>query len=111
MIDFDALVLHPAIALMGEGVVIYPEVSRPGIGPFNAVGVYSSQPITVEMQDGQIFSDQQTRLGVRVKDFKHMPGRGDRIKIVRTGERFWIGDIEFDGQGGAAFPLHHTEPT
>jgi len=114
MIDWDALVLTPLIQTLSLEVTVYPEISRPGDLPYRNRGVFSSQPLTVEMQDGTVFSDQQTTLGVRIGDFKHLPTRGDRIKINEgpaTGHQYWVGDTSTDGQGGATITLRLTEPT
>jgi hypothetical protein len=109
-IDFASLVLAPNLDVFGGGVVIYPVVTRPGTGPFRARGIFSSVPINVEMQDGTVFSDQQTKLGVRISDFDTLPGRGDKVRVDATGITYWIGDVLVDGQGGATFPLRLVEP-
>jgi hypothetical protein len=68
MIDFDALVLDKTVDVFGITVKFTFEVSAPGTEQV-ARGVYSSEPIDVQMQDETIFSDQQTSLGIRVRDF------------------------------------------
>jgi hypothetical protein len=115
MINFDDLVLAPCMAAFAIEVQISPEISRPGTKPYPARGIYTSQPLVVELQDGTVFSDQQTTLGVEISDFEHLPGRSDRVKITEPdhpqfGRRFWIGDTVIDGQGGAVFTLRDTEP-
>lgn len=114
MMDWDALVLNPLENLMSISVRITPVVTRPGTGPFDARGIFSSEALSVEMQDGTVFSDQQTRLGIRLADFTHVPARGDIVKILEgphTGEIFWIGDSNGDGQGGSSLALHTKEPS
>lgn len=113
MIDFDALVLNPLEGVFSLRVRFYPEATRPGTGPYNGRGVFSSGPVDVAMEDGQIFSDQQTTLGIRNADFTNMPGRGDIVHILEgpnTGKRYWIGDVDADGQGGSTLLLRTEQP-
>jgi hypothetical protein len=116
-IDFDALVLSPAMEAFAISVLVTPIKTRPGVGPFTARGVFSSDPLTVEMQDGTVFDDQQTKLGIRQSELgsNKMPGNGDRVKITETmhphyGRVFYISDTDGDGQGGQVFQLReHTD--
>ena len=115
MIDFDALVLSPCEATFAVDVQISPEVSRPGYKPYLTRGIFTSVPLTVEMQDGSVFSDVQTTLGIRASEFPRLPGRGDRVKIMQAdhpayGRQFWVGDSVPDGQGGVTITLRETEP-
>ena len=77
---------------------------------------YSSAPIDVQMQDETIFSDQQTSLGIRFRDFPvKPPDRGDLVEIIDTmhphlGRKYWIGDVDEDGQGGGTLLLRKYNP-
>src|SRR5262245_11305243 len=121
MIDFDAIVLKPAGDIFAIVVTFTPLQSAPGDPPFVLQGVYSSDPYDVEMEDGTIFSDQRTKLGVRLWDFPGAPpDRNDLVEITDSrhpanGKKFWIGDVDEDGQGGAYLLLRtqkeHTPPS
>jgi hypothetical protein len=106
MVDFDRLVLSPASDIFSIKVRFTPLVSSPGDPAFDLRGVFSSTAVDVTMQDDTIFSDQQTSLGVRLRDFpKARPDRGDLVEITDTmhpmvGRQYWIGDCDEDGQGG-----------
>jgi hypothetical protein len=109
MIDFDALVLDRTVSIFHILCKFTFEVSSPGTEVV-ARGVYSSGPVDVQMQDETIFSDQQTSLGIRVRDFVTPPDRGDAVEIVDRrhpafGQKYWIGDSDLDGQGGATLLL------
>jgi hypothetical protein len=109
VIDFDALVLDKTVDVFGIAVKFTFEVSAPGTQQV-ARGVYSSTPVDVQMQDETIFSDQQTSLGIRIRDFLVPPDRGDAVEIIDTrhpayGQKYWIGDSDLDGQGGATLLL------
>jgi hypothetical protein len=115
MIDFDLVVLNPATNVFAINVVYVPTVSQPGVLPFPARGVYSSTKLDVELQDGTIFSDQQTSLGVRLAEFAAYPMEGDFVTITDPrhpayGKQFWIGDLDEDGQGGGMLLLRLKEP-
>ncbi len=117
MIDFDSLVLGPSMEAFAITGVVYPVKSRPGVGPFTVRGVFSSAPLTVEMQDGTVFDDQQTTFGIRQSELgsNKMPVNGDRLKITETahpayGREFWFSDADSDGQGGQVFQLRAREP-
>jgi hypothetical protein len=114
MIDFDALVLNKTIGIFNILCRFTFTVSAPGTWQ-DARGVYSSDPIDVQMQDETIFSDQQTSLGIRVRDFVIPPDRGDEVEIIDIrhpsyGMKYWIGDSDLDGQGGAKLLLRTQQP-
>jgi hypothetical protein len=115
MIDFDALVLKPAGDIFQIMVSYTPTVSQPGVPAFDTNGVYSSTALDVELQDGTIYSDQQTKLEVRLADFAAYPEEGDFVTITDArhpafGKQFWIGDLDEDGQGGGILLLRLKEP-
>jgi hypothetical protein len=115
MVDFDKLVLGPASKIFQIKCRFTPLVSDPGGPAVDLWGVYSSGPVDVQMQDEAIFSDQQTSLGVRKRDFTVPPDRGDLVEITETGhidfgKQFWIGDSDDDGQGGSMLLLRTHNP-
>jgi len=115
MIDFDAIVLNPCENIFSIACKFIYAATKPEAPPFVARGVYSSGPIDVVMQDETIFSDQQTSLGIRLRDFVIPPDRGDVVEIIEPthpayGMRYWIGDSDLDGQGGAMLMLRTKEP-
>jgi hypothetical protein len=115
MIDFDALVLNPATNIFAIAATFTCPVSQPGVPPFVLRGVFSSTPLNIEMQDGTVYSDQQTSLGIRIAEFAAYPTEGDFVTITEPthwafGKEYWIGDIDFDGQGGGMLLLRSKEP-
>jgi len=116
VIDFDGLVLNKGVDIFNILVRFTPLVSDPGAPPYEGRGIYSSGPVDVQMQDETIFSDQQTSLGIRVRDFAGPPpDRGDIVEIIDVrhpafGSKFWIGDSDLDGQGGAMLMLRTQHP-
>jgi hypothetical protein len=115
MIDFDALVLNPCENIFAIACKFTLATTKPEAAPVFARGIYSSGPVDVAMQDDTIFSDQQTSLGIRLRDFETLPDRGDIVEIVDArhpsfGNRYWIGDSDLDGQGGAMLLLRTQQP-
>ena len=116
MVDFDKLVLSPASDIFSIRVMFTPLVSSPGDQPFILRAVYSSAPLDVQMQDETIFSDQQTSMGIRFRDFPGAPpDRGDLVEIIdqthpHLGRKFWVGDCDEDGQGGGTLLLRKYNP-
>jgi hypothetical protein len=116
MIDFDQLVLAPNVdVIFGIQCQFTLTVSNPGAPPVLARGVFSSGPLDVQMEDEVIFSDQETSLGIRARDFAVLPDRGDTVENVEPthpgfGTKYWIGDTDWDGQGGFKLLLRVQEP-
>jgi len=115
MIDFDALVLNPCENIFSIMVKFTLCVTKPEGAPVTCRGIFSSSQVDAIMQDEAIFSDQQTSLGIRLRDFVIPPDRGDLVEIIDVrhpayGSQFWIGDSDLDGQGGAMLMLRKREP-
>jgi len=115
LVDFDALVLDRTVGVFGIACSFTLTVSSPGAPAVVARGVFSSGPLDVQMEDEVIFSDQQTSLGIRARDFAVVPDRGDMVEIVEPdhaafGNKYWIGDSDWDGQGGITLLLRTQEP-
>lgn len=115
MIDFDALVLNPCENIFSIQCKFTLAATKPEAPPVIARGIYSSGPVDVIMQDDTTFSDQQTSLGIRLGDFAIAPDRGDLVEIIDSrhpafGMKYWIGDSDSDGQGGAMLLLRTKEP-
>lgn len=116
MIDFDAIVLNPCENIFSIVVRFTFTASKPEAPTAVVRGIYSSDPTDVIMQDDTIFSDQQTKLGIRLRDFTGpVPDRGDEVEIIDSrhpafGMRYWIGDSDLDGQGGAMLMLRTRYP-
>jgi hypothetical protein len=115
MIDFDAIVLNPCENIFSIVCKFTLAATKPEAAPVIVRGIYSSGPVDVVMQDETVFSDQQTSLGIRLRDFEIPPDRGDIVEIIDQrhpafGAVYWIGDSDLDGQGGAMLMLRTKEP-
>lgn len=110
-IDWDALVLQPAMEIFGEGTsadqsslpMYLPAVG--GAFPL-ADAVFDSQSGDVE-PDGEISISTVRRpvLGVRLALFTSQPAQSDRVYIPSEDSVFMVVDVRPDGHGWAKLVL------
>lgn len=115
MIDFDALVLGPAMNAFARPVTVFPLVSQPGQPSFTARGIWARRPADMQLEDGSVLGTDEITLGIRIGEFPIMLKPGDHIDIdaylslTRIGLCEMVDDGE-DGQGGYALVLKIIEP-
>ena len=119
MINFDALVLAPAMANFAGPVMIAPVNSQPGAPPYVARGSYASKPVEIALEGSDDYHrTQHMTLGIRLSEFAVAPRQGDtmvRLPGVPSTSgtlpegTFEIYDLELDGQGGAMLTLRKTD--
>lgn len=112
MIDWDAKVVAPCLAVFGEAVKLsYQRAS--GGDPFDIDGVFDDAYVALVLEaDGEpAFSTVQPLLGVRVAQFSGVvPVNGDRVTVPRVGKTYVVTDYQPDGKGHAALPLTLWDP-
>ena len=97
-IDFDSLVLSPAMNLFAHPMMLNPIRSQPAVQPYAARGVWEVSPYTIMMENQAPFSTSVYKVGFRLTDFKVPPVTGDQI--VFNGFTYTLDAPEYDGQGG-----------
>ncbi len=102
MIDWDALVLGPAVGIFGEPVTYTYAAGA----PISITGVYDEQYVGVDVADGQQVTSSMPVLGVRLSQFPLMPQQGDTLFIQRTAETFVVKEVRPDGHGAAKLMLN-----
>lgn len=107
-VDFDRLVLGPAMATFGEPIVVRPTESQPGMADYVGVGVFSSRPVDVELDDGGVHSTFSTTLGTRLSSFRVPIVQHDLVQV--RGIWYDVFDSNSDGQGGAMLDLRQADP-
>src|SRR5262245_48505278 len=116
MIDFDALVLAPAMGVFGKPVTVTPIRSQPTAAPYPARGVWEISNVAIVTEDGGQFSNRTIKLGIRMSEFALLPVQGDwvttqvkHLPLAYTDRMsldsnstmdFLIDDQNPDGQGG-----------
>ena len=108
MIDFDALVLGPAMETFARPILIYPKDA--GYAVYPARGIYSEQPIDIQVEGEGVMSSTIITLGVRLSECDLDLGQWDKIEIPASGSAaskgmFLIDDTDDDGQGGTLITL------
>lgn len=109
MIDWDADVLGPAMAVFGEDQAV---TYRPRAGtPFTlADAVYDAQygVVAVDAQTGASTTTRTPALGVRASLFPSPPLANDSVDIPRAGFRFIVKNPEPDSHGHILLLLGNT---
>jgi hypothetical protein len=121
MINFDALVLAPAMGVFAKPVTVTPIRSQPTAAPYPARGVWEIANVAIVTEDGGQFSNRTIKLGVRMSEFTVLPVQGDwittkvqHLPLAYTDRlsldpnstmNFVIDDQSPDGQGGCSLTL------
>jgi len=110
-VNFSKLVLLPNYATFARPVTIDPVASQPGVPAYPARGIFNTDDVDVEGEDGEIYSDQQTVLDVLEAEFAVVPQQLDRIFIPADAEAgpelgwYEIMDADTDGGGETTLVL------
>lgn len=76
----------------------------PRVGPAQAFkGVWSESYLAVDPENGIQVMSSDPNVGVRLSDFRTKPGKGDAI--IRKGIRYFIRELQPDGEGGSTLIL------
>ena len=102
-VDFDKLVLAPAMAVFAEPVTVTPE----GGAPVAARGSYSERPIEEFNGDTSVVTSQHT-LSIRDAEFPVAPVQG--LAITVRGVLYTVDKPLPDGQGGTLLILKKDVP-
>lgn len=113
MIDFDALVLAPAMDVFARSFSVIPKDWS--AYPFQGRGVYSETPIDIQVEGEGVLSSKIMTLGVRLSELPAPIVQGDRIDIPAEGSApalgsFLVDDDDADGQGGTILTLKAIRP-
>lgn len=104
MIDFAALVLGPAMTVLGQPITVTPVKSQPNAASYAARGVYALKAVEIPMEGTDLFQQShQPELGIKLGDFTVPPAQGDTIVCAQG--TFEVFNVILDGQGGAKLVL------
>ena len=102
------LLQSPVFDFYAVPVTFTPLRSQPGQPAYQGRGIFNTGPVDVPLEDGSVFSDQQTILDVRDSEFGTVPMQGDRITIPLDCNGAPLGDFEVvdaDKNGGGQTTL------
>ena len=118
MIDFDQIVLNPLENIFSIVCKFTFAATKPEAAPVTVRGIYSSGPYRCDHAGRcHLFRSADFAGYSACATFRDgpVPDRGDLVEIVDSrhpafGNRYWIGDSDLDGQGGAMLMLRTQEP-
>jgi len=107
-VNYSLMILLPNYDMFARPVTFYPYKSQPGVGAYNARGIFETRALDIIGEDEAIFSDQQTILDIREIEFGTLPIQGDRVYVGPDGEIPGFGEFEImdaDTNGGGETTL------
>jgi hypothetical protein len=107
-INFSDEVLLHGFNTFSVSITVTPIKSQPGQPAYGNRGIFDTRANDVMAEDGSIFSDQQTILDIREKEFGVLPIQGDLVNIPVDCNDVPLGDYEImdaDTNGGGETTL------
>ena len=80
-VDFGQAVYAPNYAIWSRPIIIEPLESQSGMPKYSGRGIYHTGAINVPLEDGTLFSDQQTTLDIIEAEFPVIPVQHDLVTI------------------------------
>ena len=84
-VNFSLLAYEPGFNLFARPITFYPYASQPGAAGFQARGIWHTDALNVQMEDGSLFSDQLTNMDILESEFTMLSQQNDRIYIGPDG--------------------------
>jgi hypothetical protein len=94
-IDYSTLIYLPNFDFWSRTVTFTPLASRPNAAPYNARGIFDTDEVDVQAEDGSVVTDHKTTLDIREAEFGVLPTQGDLVDIpADTGAMGAMGQFE-----------------
>ncbi|MCX5496439.1 hypothetical protein OSH11_17160 [Kaistia dalseonensis] len=114
MIDFDRLILGPAMDAFARPIIVVP---KSGAAPYGGRGDYREPHTDIQLEDGS-FSTASPTIGIRRSEFARVPQQDDRVYIDVDGltvipnvsRLFLVADVKPDGEGDVKLILAEIDP-
>ncbi len=98
-------------------ITIIPVVSQPGEPPYQVRAVLTSRSSNFMLDNGSVFSDQETTFGIRLAEVVVPPAEGDQIYVDVADWRddqipagtYRVSDTSLDRQGGLVMNIRKIE--
>lgn len=98
-------------------VTIIPVVSQPGAEPYRVRAILKSRAIDFALQDGSMFSDQETTFDIRAAEVAVVPLTNDQIYVDAADWRgdqidpgyYRISDSDLDRQGAVVLAIRKID--
>lgn len=106
-IDFDSLVIGPAMEAFAEPFEVWPGGDH--TAAYQARGSWSDRPVDIPMSDGMIGSGQVRTIAIRRSEWADDLAQSDWVKRLKDGALYIIDDVDDDGQGGSLLTVKQAE--
>jgi hypothetical protein len=102
-IDYSTLIYLPNFDFFSRTVTFTPLASQPNARPYNARGIFDTDEVDVQAEDGSVVTDHKTTLDIREAEFGVVPTQGDLVDIpADTGAMGAMGQFEIINFGTTA---------
>lgn len=107
MVDWDAMVTGPCVAIFGEDVDYTPA----GGATVTVQLVYDEGNKDVDLAGGMGVNSSNPIVSGSLSVFPVPPQQGDTLVIRSTGQAFVVKDVNEDGKGSVVLPLNYMGDT
>ena len=114
-VDYSTLIYLPNFDFWSRTVTFTPLVSQPNAAPYDNRGIFDTDEVDVQAEDGSVVTDHRTTLDIREIEFAVLPTQGDLVDIpADTGAmvamgRFEIINVWHNGGGETTLTLRKIE--
>jgi hypothetical protein len=116
-INFSDTALRAGMVAFARPITIIPVASQPGVPPYRVRAILTSRPSDFALDQGAVFSDQQTTFGIRLAEVLVPPEVNDQLYVDAADWRndqidpgiYRISDSDLDRQGGCVLTIRKIE--
>jgi hypothetical protein len=88
-VNYSTMVYSPAFDMFARAVTFFPYSSQPGAEPYSGRGIFDTRMLTIQGEDGSVFTDQETILDILEVEFGVLPQQNDHI-LIETDADFTV---------------------
>lgn len=94
-VDYSTLIYLPNFEIWARTVTFTPVISQPTGAAFVSRGIFHSEELMIQGEDGSVITDQRTTLDILEAEFGAIPQQGDLVTIpADVGAMRALGDFE-----------------
>jgi hypothetical protein len=116
-VNFSDTALRAGMMAFARPITIIPVVSQPGAAPYRVRAILTSRQSDFQLENGSIFSDQETTFGIRRAEIAVEPLCNDQVYVDAADWRndqieqgtYRISDTDLDRQGGIVLTIRKAE--
>lgn len=116
-INFSDTALRAGMVAFARPITIIPRISQPSQPPYRVRAVLTSRASNFTLDNGAVFSDQETTFGIRLAEVAVPPAEDDQVVVDSADWRidqidpglYRISDVALDRQGGQVLTIRKVE--